>query len=109
MYLTGSSAVPVNCIFRQVGKPAPPRPLRPEAFTVSMISEGSMASAFRRPSNPPRAAYSAALFGSIFPRFLRRFRTSLISFLCITSAMIHTSSLMYCLMMSRALSGVRFE
>jgi hypothetical protein len=36
--------------FFQVGKPAPPRPRRPEAFTSSMIASGDMAvSALTRP------------------------------------------------------------
>ena len=37
-YLRSPLALAVNCHFRPVGKPAPPRPRRPEFFTSSMTS-----------------------------------------------------------------------
>ena len=44
----------MNDHFMPVGKPAPPRPRRPEAFTASMIASCSMPSAVLRASYPPR-------------------------------------------------------
>ena len=41
---SGLTASWVNCHFMPVGKPAPPRPRRPEAFTVSMTCWGGMRS-----------------------------------------------------------------
>ena len=40
--------------FRPVGKPAPPRPLRPDSSTWVMISSGVMARAFFKALYPPR-------------------------------------------------------
>jgi hypothetical protein len=42
-----------------VGKPAPPRPRRPEARTASTTALGAMFSAARNPTRPPCAAYSS--------------------------------------------------
>ena len=41
---SGLTASAVNCHFLPVGKPAPPRPRRPEASTVSMTCWGGMCS-----------------------------------------------------------------
>jgi len=39
-----------------VGKPAPPRPRKPDALTISITSAGVMASAFFMPAKPPCAS-----------------------------------------------------
>ncbi len=43
---------------RPVGKPAPPRPRRPEARTRSMIAAGVIPRAASIPVPPPRVRYS---------------------------------------------------
>src|SRR5690348_3376239 len=45
--------------FMPVGKPAPPRPRRPESFTAPITSSCDIDSAFFSASYPPRASYDA--------------------------------------------------
>ena len=42
--------------FSPVAKPAPPRPRRPDAFTISTTCSGVCASALRSPAKPPFAS-----------------------------------------------------
>ena len=62
--------------FTPVGKPAPPLPRSPEAFTSSTMAPGSISSAFLRASYRPlaRAPSQVRAFGS--PKCSLRMRTS---------------------------------
>src|SRR5688500_820606 len=53
MYFGSGVSLSTNCHLRPVGKPAPPRPRSPDAFTSSITSAGFMPSAFLRPSYAP--------------------------------------------------------
>ena len=54
---------------RPVGKPAPPRPRRPEAMTSSQTSAGVIVvSAFAAAPKPPAASAASRLAGSITPQ-----------------------------------------
>ena len=50
MYFGSGVSLSTNCHLSPVGKPAPPRPRSPDAFTNSMTSPGFIVSAFFRPS-----------------------------------------------------------
>src|SRR5690349_12898442 len=51
----------MNDHFMPVGKPAPPRPRRPESFTAAITSSCDIVSAFFRPAYPPRSSYVASV------------------------------------------------
>src|SRR5919108_1718030 len=53
--------------FMPVGKPAPPRPRSPEAFTVSIRSAGSVSSAVRRARYPPFSRYPSIVSAPSMP------------------------------------------
>src|SRR5919109_825441 len=53
--------------FMPVGKPAPPRPRSPEAFTVSIRSAGSVSSAVRRAWYPPFSRYPSIVSAPSMP------------------------------------------
>jgi hypothetical protein len=61
-----------NDHLRPVGKPAPPRPLRPESFTIAVTSSGVFCRAFFRPTYPPRFWYSSRVTAVVRPGFGRR-------------------------------------
>src|SRR5215212_1476032 len=47
--------------FIPVGKPAPPRPRRPESLTAVITPSGAIDRAFLSPSYPPRDSYAASV------------------------------------------------
>ena len=51
-----------------VGKPAPPRPRKPESVTAWTMAAGVISSAFFRPFRPPCASYSSSDSGSVMPQ-----------------------------------------
>ena len=57
MYFWSASAPSTVRHLIPAGKPAPPRPRRPESTTSSTIADGSICSAFFRPTVPPVATY----------------------------------------------------
>ena len=79
MYFCIGALRGMNDHFRPVGKPAPPRPRRPEAFTASMTCSrgGFSARIFFQASYPPIFRYVSSsherscLSGSKQTRFIR--------------------------------------
>ena len=66
MYFCGPAARATVAHLMPVGKPAPPRPRRPESVISVTIRSGA-ASAACNPARPPCASYSASDSGSITP------------------------------------------
>src|SRR5437588_4827351 len=59
-YLMDAGSLRSDAHLIPVGKPAPPRPRRPERLTMSIVSSGGIARAIWRASPPPRAMYSSS-------------------------------------------------
>ncbi len=84
MYFCIGALRGMNDHLRPVGKPAPPRPRRPEAFTASMTCSrgGFSARIFFQASYPPIFRYVSSshersyLSGSKQTRFMRSFQSA---------------------------------
>ena len=68
----------MNPHFMPVGKPAPPRPRKPEALTNSITASGSIASAFSEALYPPWRVYASIVNESFSSQCAERIGVSFV-------------------------------